>query len=178
MVGFPGYEVSDLGRVRRTTVVRGKVGGIIQPNDNGHGYLTVKLYREGQKPARRTVHSLVAAAFIGPRPDGHEVNHLDGEPGHNAATNLEYTTPSGNKQHALAAGRGIAGERNGQARLTVAAVREIRRLATQGIPQRQIASRFGISQPHVSDVVTGRRWRRMTEAAATVSTTHEVKEAS
>jgi hypothetical protein len=38
------------------------------------------------------VHQLVAAAFLGPRPDGLEVRHLDGDPLNNAVSNLAYGT--------------------------------------------------------------------------------------
>jgi hypothetical protein len=51
------------------------------------------------------VHPLVAAAFIGPRPDGMEIRHLDGERFNNAAVNLCYGTPSENARDRVNHGR-------------------------------------------------------------------------
>jgi hypothetical protein len=44
----------------------------------------------------RLVHQMVLAAHAGPRPDGQEVRHLDGDPLNNWLANLAYGTPSEN----------------------------------------------------------------------------------
>lgn len=41
---------------------------------------------------------LVGEAFLGPRPDGLETRHLDGNPANNSARNLRYGTKSENAQ--------------------------------------------------------------------------------
>lgn len=46
---------------------------------------------------KRTVHSLVALAFIGPRPHGYEVCHNNGNPLDNRVDNLRYGTSADNK---------------------------------------------------------------------------------
>ena len=51
------------------------------------------------------VHSLVALAFIGPRPEGMEVNHKDCDKQNNALNNLEYVTHGENQRHAAQMGR-------------------------------------------------------------------------
>ncbi|MDX3713446.1 HNH endonuclease signature motif containing protein [Streptomyces europaeiscabiei] len=43
------------------------------------------------------MHQIVAAAFLGPRPDGHDVRHLDGNPLNSALSNLSYGTRSENE---------------------------------------------------------------------------------
>lgn len=68
-----------------------------------HGYQTVWLW-DGRKYAK-TVHSLVAAAFLGPRPAGHEVRHLDDNKLHNHVSNLVYGTHSDNMRDAARNGR-------------------------------------------------------------------------
>jgi len=45
----------------------------------------------------RYIHQLVAEAFLGPRPEGMDVAHWDGKPGHNAASNLRYASRSENQ---------------------------------------------------------------------------------
>jgi hypothetical protein len=88
------YEVSDAGQVwsapRATTR-----GGLLRRNPNHLGYLYVTLTRCGVQ-RRLAVHRLVAAAFLGPCPEGQEVRHLDGNPPNCAAANLVYGTHSEN----------------------------------------------------------------------------------
>lgn len=69
--------------------------------ENGRGYLRVVC---GGK--LRSVHALVAEAFIGPRPSGLEVNHKDGDKRNNRPENLEYVTRSENMRHCFRIGLG------------------------------------------------------------------------
>jgi len=45
-------------------------------------------------------HLLVAKAWIGPRPEGYEVDHIDGNIRNCAVSNLEYVTPEENRRRA------------------------------------------------------------------------------
>ncbi len=97
VVGFEDvYEVSDAGRVRRG-------GHVLIPLRNSAGYRAVQLWRDG-RPTTRLIHVLVAAAFLGPAPEGQDVNHCDGDKTHNAVANLEYVTRSENNRHAYRLG--------------------------------------------------------------------------
>lgn len=110
---WPEYEVSSLGRVRgidRVTVrsngsaytVRGRIR---QPfASEKDGYPRVSLERVGFRRTR-TVHSLVAEAFLGPRPPGAVVRHLDGMPLNCTPDNLAYGSCSDNVQDMLRHGR-------------------------------------------------------------------------
>lgn len=101
--GHPGYQVSDHGRVRsldRTvTHSNGQVhrikGKVRRTPLNQDGYPSVDLRNQGKRRVR-TVHSLVAEAFLGPRPDGADVCHGDGNPTNNRLGNLRYGTRSDN----------------------------------------------------------------------------------
>lgn len=86
-------EVSSAGKVRRP----GK--GLARAHDTVAGYPSVSCRIEG-KGREFLVHRLVAAAFLGPCPDGKEVNHRDGDKRNNAMDNLEYVTRSENVRHA------------------------------------------------------------------------------
>lgn len=94
IAGFEGiYEISDQGTVKRLGGTKGaRNDRILSPYTSGFGYLTVSLSRENER-TRRTVHSLVAEAFIGPRPQGLQVRHLDGTKENNCKENLKYGTP-------------------------------------------------------------------------------------
>ena len=94
IVGFNGYEVSNLGRVRSFH----KGGRILSPGLVS-GYLQVNLYCGGKRN-QMYVHRLVAETFI-PNPESKsEVNHIDGNKSNNRVENLEWATPSENAQHA------------------------------------------------------------------------------
>jgi hypothetical protein len=101
IAGFPTYEVSSLGRVSR---MRGGQRRILVGGCTMSGYRTVLLYNEGVRTPRR-VHTLVAEHFIGPRPEGLEIRHLDGDQRNNAAANLAYGTHVENMQDVVRHGR-------------------------------------------------------------------------
>lgn len=100
--GYEGlYEVSDLGRVRRIAGGRGaRAGYILAPSPDRKGYLGVFLYRD--KVGRRVpVHVIVAVAFIGPRPDGLVIRHLNGICTDNRPENMTYGTSTENAQDSI-----------------------------------------------------------------------------
>lgn len=105
VVGWEGwYEVSSLGRVRRVRAAMGTYPmRILRTPTGGEGYPEVTLWRLG-KHSTMCVHVLVALAFLGPRPQRHQVNHKDGHKTNNHRMNLEWTTHQGNAHHALATG--------------------------------------------------------------------------
>jgi hypothetical protein len=95
--GWEGeYEVSDLGLVRsvdRVTTHGRRIKGQILAQSGRRGpYPVVGLYRGGKRVESRTVHSVVAEAFLGPCPPGLEVLHRDGNGMNNAVGNLSYGT--------------------------------------------------------------------------------------
>jgi len=168
--GFEGlYEVSNLGRVRRvggaakTGNGRGGgalVGRVLTTVRRG-GYAGVQLWRDG-RVRNVLVHRLAAAAFIGPLPDGHEVNHIDGNKNNNTISNLEYVTRSENLKHAYRTGLRVASVRSGEshhnARLLDAQVAEIRRRyqpRKYGFGAVCLAAEFGVSPSTINRIVRG-----------------------
>ena len=95
--GFPGYSASDDGHIYSTRPWRGSseqrelAGGV-----NARGYRQVILCNAGTRTVRE-VHAIVAATFHGPRPEGMDTRHLDGDKTNNAASNLRYGTRSENE---------------------------------------------------------------------------------
>src|SRR6266404_5844743 len=125
--GYEGiYAVSDLGNVMSMNYAKSGLPGLLAFSKS-RGYLSVEL-QTGPVKKRFTVHRLVAEVFIGPRPEGQHVNHIDGDKGNNAAVNLEYVTPSENQKHSFRLGLQCnKGERHSQAKLNEEKVRDIRR---------------------------------------------------
>src|SRR5699024_9726058 len=70
-------------------------GCILASATNAKGYRVVDLYRDGVA-YRYRVHVLVLETFTGPRPEGLEARHLNGNPGDNRVGNLEWNTHSVN----------------------------------------------------------------------------------
>jgi hypothetical protein len=155
--GYEGYySISNLGQVRRDGRARSaRVGKILRPQTHANGYLVVGLWRANKRKLMR-VHRLVTEAFLGPHPDGYEVNHKDADRGNNRLSNLEYVTRSQNLRHASKLGRlnikrGEASPRAKYSDQEVQAIRE----ASGSI--RQIANRFAMPQSTVWGIRSGHR---------------------
>src|SRR3990167_11158931 len=94
--GWP-HEVSSLGRVRRGLSGSTCPGRLVQPIRE---YVRVSLRRDRRQTAH-PVHRLVADAFLGSRPPGHQINHKNGNKTDNRAENLEWVTRNENQLHAV-----------------------------------------------------------------------------
>lgn len=96
--GYEGhYDVSSIGRVRSHKQGRVRV---LRPAPNPQGYLVAYPWMSGEVH-RRPVHHLVALAFLGPRPDGTEIRHLDGDRANNNVENLAYGSKTENTLDAV-----------------------------------------------------------------------------
>jgi NUMOD4 motif-containing protein/HNH endonuclease len=158
VLGYEGlYEVSNQGRVKG--LKRGKLLGVFL--DPLRGYPKVVLHRNSIAKAV-FVHRLVAGAFIGPLPEGKQVNHKDGTKTHNAPTNLEYVTPSENAKHAFAIGlwtsHPLKGEACNFAKLTEQEVIEIRSKLSQRIPATVLASMYHVSRQQIDRIRNRTTW--------------------
>lgn len=90
--GHPNYEVSRMAAIRSI-----KTGNLLNPYDDGSGYLRVKLDGENCR-----LHILVAIAFV-PNDDPERkniVNHKKGKKHDCRASQLEWVTQAENIQHA------------------------------------------------------------------------------
>jgi hypothetical protein len=143
------YEVSDFGRVR--SIRNGKRHRrIMAAFRSGRGYFYVKLVRDGVR-AKFSLHGLVARAFLGPRPDGCEINHLDGDKANNRPSNLEYVTHAENIRHARLAGRKAC-------KLTSHSVRQIRHMSQEGVSPLALSRQFGVKATAIRRAVRKHTW--------------------
>lgn len=86
------YKVSDMGRIRSM-----RTGRLRKTHAKQSGHTHVALWKDG---AARSfyVHSLVLEAFVGPRPEGMQGCHYDGDATHNDINNLRWDTPTANAE--------------------------------------------------------------------------------
>lgn len=172
VVSWEGYyEVSNIGRVRRIKAGKGARAGHVMSPRRGP-YLTLQLSRNDQR-SMVTVHSLVAEAFHGKRPDGLIVNHKDLNKHNNLADNLEWVTYSGNNQHAIDNGAmpeiDRKGEANGRSKLTAEQVAEIRKQKGK-MGARKIAAIYGVCRSTIQFIHQDKHWNHpVNEVSETAS---------
>ena len=96
---FEDYSISSDGRVRRDVVSRGTSGGDLKISHNKKtGTCQVQLTKDGVH-YHKSIHRLVAEAYIPNLENKPEVNHKDGNRSNNFVTNLEWNTGSENIKH-------------------------------------------------------------------------------
>lgn len=178
--GYEGlYEASSLGRIRRVARWQYNAGQheriwlrekILRPATQGGWAYYVSLMRDG-KAATHTVHKLVLTTFVGPRPEGMEGSHLDGDARNCRPSNLVWETHAENIRRKAAHGTQDRGEQVGTSKLTEADVQEMKRLRASGLKHRELAQRFGVGGAQVSRILSGKRWRHLKAVDCTVTST-------
>lgn len=159
---FSSYMASDMGRLKTFNWKGSGKEAIIKPALTG-GYLKTMLKNDQGQYKSWNVHKWIAFTFLGPRPDGYEINHIDGVKTNNVVANLEYVTKSGNLLHAyrLNLMQRKVGEKNGNAKLSNQQVREIRAfVANSGkkfYGRKALAEKYGVSECTIKEVVTRRK---------------------
>jgi hypothetical protein len=171
VVGFEDfYAVSSAGRVKRTAPGRRTRPGFVLRVRLMYkrGYPTVKLCTGNGTYHVALVHRLVATAFIGPPPEGGEVNHKDGVQSNNDWRNLEWTTRLGNAQHAAKTGLYKKGADVKGSKLTVDEVRAILALRTCGWTYEMLAKGFGVSGGTIGCILSRKWWKDVWKGESTV----------
>lgn len=98
--GFSQYDASADGHLRRA---RSLFPLSASCDDRGRFHVTI--IDDSGKQRTKMVHSLVAAAFYGPRPDGLVICHNNGDHQDNRISNLRYDTQAENIEDAIRQGR-------------------------------------------------------------------------
>jgi len=91
------YQISNLGNFRRNPNNSRKANYPKFINKSGYKYVSIS---KNGKRTNKTIHQLVAAAFIPNFRYGLHVNHIDGDKTNNCLTNLQLSNPVHNNTHA------------------------------------------------------------------------------
>lgn len=169
--GYEGaYEVSSTGRIRslqRLVTSRWGDGSprlhrarILILRTDVDGYKWATLFRNAKRKNVRA-HGAVLSAFIRPKREGEECNHIDGNKSNNHVDNLEWVTAKQNTTHAFTAGlrHPMRGDKHAMAKLSRQQVLEIRGRVACGAIRRTMAKEYNVSVQAICDVVNGHTWR-------------------
>ncbi len=167
ITGWPGYDVSDWGRVQSYWGAGGRgehgkkaigltpklIGGYIEQS----GHTSVLLYRNQSTEKRRVkIHTLVLEAFVGPRPKGKWGCHNDGNPANNRLENLRWDTPQSNSLDALRHGSAATS-------LMEADIPTICERIEAGESDTAIGRLWNVSGVTIGGIRSGRIWSHLTE---------------
>jgi len=154
---FPGYEVSNHGRVRSHKRKRVR---ILKPGPAGsrRQYRAVHLFQDGKGYSRR-IAPLVALAFWGPCPNGLEVCHNDGDPTNDCLDNLRYGTHKSNMEDASRQTEWPSGEANGNSLYTDGFAKQLRKEFASGISTPNLAQKHNLPRQHVTNIVYGKIYK-------------------
>lgn len=172
VVGYEGlYLVSNHSRVQsldrwgrsRNNGRRLYRGKMLRHSFDSAGYPLVSLSGNGKPRRSKTIHRIVAEAFI-PNPQClPEVNHKDGVKSNCALDNLEWVTVSYNQKHAydvLNRSR-MFGERCGGHILKEHQVLEIKAALKKGVRQYTLADQYGVHFATISAIKRKVSWAHL-----------------
>ena len=163
--GYEGlYEASNTGKVASLNYNGTGARRELKPIKRHHGYLNVRLYRDGKWREVR-LHRVIAETFIPNEENLPEINHIDENPANNAFTNLEWCTHEYNCNYGSRIDRQRKSMINGK--LSRAVIATLPDGSVERYPSQAEASRqLKCSQGRISDACKGiiktyhhgRRW--------------------
>jgi hypothetical protein len=158
---FPGYYVSDFGRIKSTRACQGTVTKILKLQPGRYGKYQRICIRQNNTKKYVSVHSLVLECFVGPR-NGRTVNHKNFNTHDNRLENLEWMSLSENLKHARLANRHAFGERHGLTKMTSAKVKQARDVYRSGkMSMERLAEKFGIAFSSMQLILREKTWKRL-----------------
>lgn len=183
VVGTDGaYEVSSLGRLRSYkrkgagNKTRKTVPVVLTPSHDRKGYLMHQVSYPTGNPNRCSLAKLVAEAFIGPRPPGLHVAHINGNKRDNRPENLKYCTAQENNLDRIVHHTMPCGPMHHQSKMTWKKVAELRRLYAQGESFSALGRIFGLHYTSAQAIALRRTWipieERADRALATIAKLH------
>ena len=150
-----GYEASSEGHIRNKKTKR-----VLHEFVGKDGYLRTQF--DGKT---RTVHRVIASAFLPAEEGKIFVNHIDGNKSNNTVSNLEWCTREENIQHAYSHGliHPKVGASNGRCKLScedVSFIREHYVPRHKEFGAKPLSIKFGVAPQTITAVAYGQNWRR------------------
>lgn len=87
------YEVNENGTILRNVKSKKQIKIKLDMHHSDYGYYVAFVRFKG-KPTRVMIHKVVAECWLGEKPDGLEIDHIDRNAHNNHFTNLRYVTKS------------------------------------------------------------------------------------
>lgn len=164
IAGWPAYEVSDRGRVRRGMKIL-KAVPVQSGKHPSYAPLRVTLSAGINKVKSFRVALLVLEAFVGPRPKDAVIRHLDDDQNNNWRRNLRWGTPKQNAEDRTKNGKSYRGENNGNSCLTIEKVLAIRAeyyYRSRGKHNLDaLAEKYKASRSTVHNVIKRKTWKHV-----------------
>ena len=157
----PIYLISNMGNVKNIKELK------TLKTYKRRDYIRIDLYdKRIKKPIKRSVHRLVAEAFI-PNPlKKPQVNHIDGDKDNNSINNLEWCTASENMKHAFKTGLNVPnplkGEDRHNSKMTYEKVILLREMYDSGeFLLKELAEEFNISITVTWNIAKRNTWKHI-----------------
>jgi hypothetical protein len=148
---YPHYEISSSGDIKRN-------GRILKYWVTRNGYCQVHLSING-KTIGKTIHTLVAEAFLNKSGNKNQVNHINGIKTDNRVENLEWCTCSENIKHSFDLRLRFP---TVKPKLTKEMVLEIRKKYVKskyGVPK--IAKEYNMSNGAIQGIIKKTTWKNV-----------------
>jgi len=121
---------------------------LLRPGLSSNGYYTVSFGRDNSI----CLHTLVMITFVGPKPKGYDVDHIDGDRLNNSLDNLRYVTRSENIENARRLGR-LNRKLNDN---------DVLYIFKSELPYHILEKEFDVSKGTISSIKTGRTRSKIT----------------
>lgn len=121
------------------------------------GYFMVMMTGLDKKQSNCYLHRLILEAFHGPCPEGMGCRHLNGIRTDNRLENLAWGTWKENSHDRYRHGTVPMGKDHWNGKVDESDKQEIREARTKGVPTKQLAEQYGISQARISSIAPTRR---------------------
>lgn len=145
-------------KVLEDGTILNKDGTIKELKMNAKGYLFSAFYYNG-KLHTHLAHRVVAEAYLGPCPEGYEVDHIDNNRANNSIRNLRYVTKSENNQKSYDSGnRIVSGFHNANSRYTHEQLSRVVLLLGHGYPYGRIQKLTGVNKGTVAKIAQGKHF--------------------
>lgn len=161
--GFPAYQVSDQGRLRRVLSPQGfpRKPHVLKLKRDKDGYSIAVMSVNGIYFYRRMAR-LVLFAFVGPPTNPNDqASHGNGIPDDDRVSNLRWATPVSNNHDKFRHGTILRGERSPTSKLTERDVRSIRARIADGEGQHALSREMKIPVATIHNIVKRHSWKHI-----------------